>query len=128
MDREWREAVDALRRRGPLRMEHEAMRVALCGSTSGVWRKHPQCVAILAATIPSGIDGVVEVRSQINACCFGPGFRPLSSAPPSVVHCPKLAGCLPHNHIFIGFGSASRQPSQFLNVSHTKCCNFCKEH
>ena len=91
--------------------------MALCGSTSGVWRKHPQRAAILAASIPSGVDGVVEVRSQINAYCFGPGFRPLSSAPPSVVHCPKLAGCLPHNHIFIGFGSASRQPSQFLNVS-----------
>ena len=36
--REWREAVDALRRRGPVRVEHEALRVVgVCtGHTDGV--------------------------------------------------------------------------------------------
>ena len=91
--------------------------MAICGSTSGVWRRYPKCAAVLAATIPSGVESVVEVRSKIHACCFGPGFRPSSSTPPEVLHCPKLAEFLPFDHIFIGMGSASRLPSQFLNVS-----------
>ena len=58
---------------------------------------------------------MVEVRERISAYRFGPGSTPKSFAPPMVTHCPKLAALLPYDHIFIGRGSPSRPPSQWLD-------------
>jgi hypothetical protein len=89
--------------------------MALCGPTSTLWRNLPIGALILAATIPSGSLRVVEARSQIDACSFGPGFRPRSFEIPIVVHCPKLVRALPIRHIYIGAGSAARFPSQWMD-------------
>ena len=68
--REWREAVDALRRRGPLRVEHEALRVV--GECTG----HTEAVLACAwapdgsALVTTSADSAARVWSAGDWSCL----------------------------------------------------------
>ena len=70
MRREWREAVDGLRPRGPLRLQHEALRVVgVCtGHTGPVWACAwaPDGTALATASA----DGTARVWSAGDWSCL----------------------------------------------------------